>query len=78
MERIPQSESAQKVDPGEETSPAVSAGTRTRDRSGCVCVCVCVRACVRVCVRACVRACVCVCVCVSYVKNRKRKSSVSL
>ena len=33
MERIPKQESAQKVDPGEENSPAVPAGIRTRDLS---------------------------------------------
>ena len=33
MERIPKYESAQKVDPGEEDSPAVPAGTRTLDLS---------------------------------------------
>ena len=33
VERIPKKESAQKVDPGEENSPAPSAGTRTRDLS---------------------------------------------
>ena len=32
VERIPK-ESAQKVDPGEENSPAAPAGTRTRDLS---------------------------------------------
>ena len=32
VERIPKSESAQKVDTGEENSPAAPAGTRTRDR----------------------------------------------
>ena len=33
VERIPTLESAQKVDPGEENSPAVPAGIRTRDLS---------------------------------------------
>ena len=33
MERIPKQESAQKVDPEEENSPADPAGTRTRDFS---------------------------------------------
>ena len=33
VERIPKSESAQKVDPGEENSPAAPAGIRTRDLS---------------------------------------------
>ena len=33
VEWIPKSESAQKVDPGEENSPAVPAGIRTRDLS---------------------------------------------
>ena len=33
VERIPKYESAQKVDPGEENSPAAPAGTRTRDLS---------------------------------------------
>ena len=33
VERIPKSESALKVDPGEENSPAVPAGIRTRDLS---------------------------------------------
>ena len=33
LERIPKWESAQKVDPGEENSPAVPAGIRTRDLS---------------------------------------------
>ena len=33
VERIPKLESAQKVDPGEENSPAVPAGIRTRDLS---------------------------------------------
>ena len=31
VERIPKSESAQKVDPGEENSPAAPAGIRTLD-----------------------------------------------
>ena len=67
VERISKQNLAQKVDPGEEHSPAAPAGTRTRDLSSpryprspifvraraCVCVCACV----------CVRACVCVCVC---------------
>ena len=33
VERIPKEESAQKADPGEENSPAVPAGIRTRDLS---------------------------------------------
>ena len=33
VERLPKWESAQKVDPGEENSPAAPAGTRTRDFS---------------------------------------------
>ena len=33
VERIPKSESAQKVDPREENYPAAPAGTRTRDES---------------------------------------------
>ena len=33
VERIPKYESAQKVDPGEENSPAAPAGIRTRDLS---------------------------------------------
>ena len=33
VERIPKQESVQKVDPGEEYSPAAPAGTRTRDLS---------------------------------------------
>ena len=33
VERIPKLESAQKVDPGEENSPAAPAGIRTRDLS---------------------------------------------
>ena len=33
VERIPKSESAQKVDPGEENSPAAPAGIQTRNLS---------------------------------------------
>ena len=33
VEQIPKYESAQKVDPGEENSPAAPAGIRTRDLS---------------------------------------------
>ena len=77
MERIPEWESAQKVDPGEENYPVTPAGTQTWGLSiisvtlttelsplpsECTCVHSCVHTHMHECV--CIYMCVCVCVCV--------------